>query len=203
MVDTGIGGGHERRSCHCGAGIEGGINQAAFDPVLHSTDPDFEEKMLTIVGLYLNPPENAIVLSVDEKTGIQALDRTQPVLPLKPHGKIKNIPFEYKQLGTTSLIAALEVHKGNVTGVCEDRHTHVEFLSFLQNLVRKFRRKNREIHIIMDNYSAHKHYKIKEWVAENPDVYVHFTTAQNQDNSFKNDIQLKRNKIIMSYWELI
>jgi len=141
----------------------------------HSTDPEFEEKMLTIVGLYLNPPENAIVLSVDEKTGIQALDRTQPVLPLKPHGKIKNIPFEYKRLGTTSLIAALDVHRGNVTGVCEDRHTHVEFLSFLQNLVKKCRRKNREIHIIMDNYSAHKHHKVKEWVADNSDVYVHFT----------------------------
>lgn len=141
----------------------------------HSTDPEFEEKMLNIIGLYLEPPENAVVLCVDEKTGIQALDRTQPVLPLKPHGKVKNIPFEYKRLGTTSLMAALEVHQGTILGTCEKRHTHQEFLSFLKRLERAYRKKNREIHIICDNFSAHRHKKVKEWVESQSNVFVHFT----------------------------
>jgi len=141
----------------------------------HSTDPEFEEKMLNIIGLYLNPPENAIVLSVDEKTGIQALDRTQPVLPLQPHGKIKNIPFEYKRNGTTSLLAALDVHSGTITGRCEKRHTNVEFTSFLKELVKKYKRKTNEIHIICDNYSAHKHKNVKEWLSKQDNVFMHFT----------------------------
>ena len=141
----------------------------------HSTDPEFEEKMLNIIGLYLNPPENAIVLSVDEKTGIQALDRTQPVLPLQPHGKVKNIPFEYKRNGTTSLLAALEVHSGTITGRCEQRHTNIEFISFLKELVKKYKRKTNEIHIICDNYSAHKHKNVKEWLEQQENVYMHFT----------------------------
>lgn len=141
----------------------------------HSTDPEFEEKMLNIIGLYLNPPENAIVLSVDEKTGIQALDRTQPVLPLQPHGKIKNIPFEYKRNGTTSLLAALDVHSGTITGRCEKRHTNVEFTSFLKELVKKYKRKTNEVHIICDNYSAHKHKNVKEWLSKQDNVFMHFT----------------------------
>jgi len=141
----------------------------------HSSDPEFEEKMLNIIGLYLNPPENAVVLCVDEKTGIQALDRTQRVLPLKPHGKVKNIPFEYKRLGTTSLLAAFDVHQGTVLGKCEDRHTHQEFLSFLQHLEKTYRKKGREIHIICDNYSTHKHKKVKEWIASQTNVTIHFT----------------------------
>jgi putative transposase len=141
----------------------------------HSTDPEFEEKMLNIIGLYLKPPENAIVLSVDEKTGIQALDRTQPVLPLQPHGKIKNIPFEYKRNGTTSLLAALDVHSGTITGRCEKRHTNVEFTFFLKELVKKYKRKTNEIHIICDNYSAHKHKNVKQWLGQQENVYMHFT----------------------------
>lgn len=141
----------------------------------HSTDPEFESKMLNIIGLYLHPPQNSVVLSVDEKTGIQALDRNQPVLPLQPHGKVKNIPFEYKRLGTTSLLAALEVHNGKVTGKCEQRHTHQEFLEFLKQLVRIYRKKGREIHIICDNYSTHKHKKVKEWLATQKNVQMHFT----------------------------
>ena len=141
----------------------------------HSTDPEFEEKMLNIIGLYLNPPDNAIVLSVDEKTGIQALDRTQPVLPLKPHGKVKNIPFEYKRLGTTSLLAALDVHQGTVLGKCEKRHTHQEFLSFLQHLEKTYRKKGRDIHIICDNYGTHRHKKVKEWVEAQTNLIIHFT----------------------------
>lgn len=141
----------------------------------HSSDPEFEEKMLNIIGLYLDPPDNAVVLCVDEKTGIQALDRMQPVLPLKPHGKVKNIPFEYKRLGTTSLMAALEVHHGTIVGKCEKRHTHQEFLSFLQRLERTYRKRGREIHIICDNFSAHCHKKVKEWVEAQSNVFVHFT----------------------------
>lgn len=141
----------------------------------HSTDPEFEEKMINIIGLYLHPPENAIVLSVDEKTGIQALDRTQPVLPLKPHGKVKNIPFEYKRLGTTSLLASLNVHSGQIHGQCEKRHTNQEFLSFLKKLERTYRKKGRKIHIICDNYSAHKHKNVKEWIENQENVQIHFT----------------------------
>jgi len=141
----------------------------------HSNDPEFEEKMLNIIGLYLNPPDNAVVLSVDEKTGIQALDRKQPVLPLKPHGKVKNIPFEYKRLGTTSLMAALDVHQGTVVGKFEKRHTHQEFLSFLQHLEKTYRKTGREIHIICDNFSAHRHKKVKEWIETQENLIVHFT----------------------------
>lgn len=141
----------------------------------HSTDPEFEEKMLNIIGLYLNPPDNAVVLCVDEKTGIQALDRTQPVLPLKPHGKVKNVPFEYKRLGTTSLLAALEVHQGTVLGQFEKRHRHQEFLSFLKRIERTYRKSGRKIHVICDNFSAHKHKKVKEWAEQQPNFFMHFT----------------------------
>jgi putative transposase len=141
----------------------------------HSTDPEFEEKMLNIIGLYLNPPDNAVVLSVDEKTGIQALDRNQPVLPLKPHGKLKNIPFEYKRLGTTSLLAALDVHQGTVVGTCDKRHTHQEFLSFLKHLEKTYRQRGRDIHIICDNYSTHRHKKVKQWVEAQENLFIHFT----------------------------
>ena len=153
----------------------------------HSTDPEFEEKMLNIIGLYLNPPDNAIVLSVDEKTGIQALDRTQPVLPLQPHGKVKNIPFEYKRLGTTSLLAALDVHSGTIHGRSENHHRHQEFLSFLKSLESSYRKKGREIHIICDNYSAHKHSKVKEWIESNDNVFMHFTPTH---ASWLNQIEL-------------
>jgi len=153
----------------------------------HSTDPEFEEKMLNIIGLYLNPPDNAIVLSVDEKTGIQALDRTQPVLPLQPHGKVKNIPFEYKRLGTTSLLAALDVHSGTIHGRSENHHRHQEFLSFLKSLESSYRKKGREIHIICDNYSAHKHSKVKEWIESKDNVFMHFTPTH---ASWLNQIEL-------------
>lgn len=160
--------------------VERVLNDEAIKPhrikyYHHSTDPEFESKMLNIIGLYLHPPENSVVLSVDEKTSIQALDRNQPVLPLKPHGKVKNIPFEYKRLGTTSLLAALEVHNGKVTGKCEQRHTHQEFLGFLNQLVRTYKKKGRDIHIICDNYSAHKHKKVKAWLSTQQNVHMHFT----------------------------
>lgn len=160
--------------------VERVLKQQAIKPHLikyyhHSSDPEFEEKMLNIIGLYLDPPDNAVVLCVDEKTGIQALDRKQPVLPLKPHGKVRNIPIEYKRLGTTSLMAALEVHQGTILGTCEKRHTHQEFLSFLKRLERTYRKRGRDIHIICDNFSAHRHKKVKEWVEAQDNVFVHFT----------------------------
>lgn len=160
--------------------VERVLKEEAIKPHLvkyyhHSSDPEFEAKMLNIIGLYLDPPENAVVLSVDEKTGIQALDRTQPVLPLKPHGKVKNIPFEYKRLGTTSLLAALDVHRGEVTGKFEDRHTHQEFLSFLKQLVKAYQKKGRDIHIICDNFSAHRHKKVNQWMKGQERVFLHFT----------------------------
>lgn len=160
--------------------VERVLKEEAIKPHLvkyyhHSKDPEFEEKMLNIIGLYLNPPDNAIVLSVDEKTGIQALDRTQPVLPLKPHGKVKNIPFEYKRMGTTSLLASLNVHSGQIHGTCEKRHTNQEFLAFLKKLEKTYRKRGRKIHIICDNYSAHKHKNVMEWIENQKNVQIHFT----------------------------
>jgi hypothetical protein len=125
-----------------------------------SPDPEFAEKQAAIIGLYLNPPENALVISVDEKSQIQALDRTQPMLPMKPENP-KRFTHTYTRHGTTCLLAALLVHDGRIEGRCVDRHTHEEFLSFLKHLYRKY--PNKELHVIMDNYSAHKHQKVKEW----------------------------------------
>lgn len=137
-----------------------------------STDPEFEAKALEIVGLYLNPPENALVLSVDEKTNIQALDRTQPTLPLRP-GRAERRSFEYKRNGTTSLYAALAVHDGEVVGQCASRHRHQEFLDFLRLLVRTY--PGRELHLIVDNFSAHKHHNVTAWLKRHPYVHLHFT----------------------------
>lgn len=137
-----------------------------------STDPEFEAKALDILGLYLNPPENALVLSVDEKTAIQALDRTQPTLPLRP-GQVERRSFEYKRNGTTSLYAALAVHQGEVVGHCAPRHRHQEFLGFLRLLVRTHL--GCELHLIVDNLSAHKHERVQRWLRRHPRVHLHFT----------------------------
>jgi len=137
-----------------------------------STDPEFETKALDILGLYLNPPENALVLSVDEKTTIQALDRTQPTLPLRP-GRVERRSFEYKRNGTTSLYAALAVHQGQVVGQCTPRHRHQEFLDFLRFLVRTY--PQRDLHLIVDNLSPHKHPKIATWLKRHRRVHLHFT----------------------------
>jgi transposase len=137
-----------------------------------STDPAFEEKLTDIVGLYLNPPEKAVVLCVDEKSQIQALGRTQPLLPLRP-GLPARMTHDYKRNGTTSLFAALEVASGKVLGRCFPRHTHVEFVSFLDTVNRKFRKQ--KIHLICDNYGTHKHPVVREWLATHPRFHVHFT----------------------------
>ena len=138
-----------------------------------SNDPHFEEKLCDVVGLYLNPPENAIVFCIDEKTSIQALDRTQPGLPLKK-GRCGTVTHDYKRNGTSTLFAALEVATGNVTGECYQKHTHKEFLKFLKQVEGKTA-KDKDLHIIVDNYSTHKHKKIQNWLKRNKRVFLHFT----------------------------
>lgn len=137
-----------------------------------SHDPEFETKALDVLGLYLHPPEHALVLSVDEKTQIQALDHTQPTLPLRP-GQVERPSYEYKRNGTTSLYAALAVHSGEVVGQCAPRHRHEEFLAFLRLLVRTYPK--RDLHLIVDNFSAHKHSEVGAWLQRHPRVHLHFT----------------------------
>jgi len=138
-----------------------------------SNDPRFEEKLHDIVGLYLSPPEHAVVFSCDEKSQIQALDRTQPGLPLKK-GRCGTMTHDYKRNGTTSLFAALEVATGKVVGACMNKHRHEEWLKFLR-LILKSAPGNKEIHIICDNYATHKHAKVKAWLKRHPRVHIHFT----------------------------
>jgi transposase len=137
-----------------------------------STDPELVAKVIDVVGLYLNPPENAIVLSADEKSQIQALDRTQKTLPMQP-GKAEKRTHDYVRHGTTTLFAALEIATGQVTGLCKPRHRHQEFLVFLRHLARAY--PDQQLHLIMDNYATHKHPKVKAWLAANPRIQVHFT----------------------------
>jgi len=137
-----------------------------------STDPELEAKVVDIVGLYLNPPENAIVLSVDEKSQIQALDRTQKVLPMQP-GHAEQRTHDYVRNGTTALFAALDIATGKVTGQCKQRRRHTEFLAFLKHLARTY--PDRELHLIMDNYATHKQQPVRDWLAANPRIHVHFT----------------------------
>jgi transposase len=137
-----------------------------------SKDPQLVEKVIDVVGLYLDPPKGALVLCVDEKTQIQALDRTQPTLPIKP-GKAQRMTHDYKRNGTTSLYAALEIATGEVTGACYPRHTHQEFLGFLNTLVRAFPRK--PLHVVLDNSSTHSTPEVKRWLERHPRVHFHFT----------------------------
>ena len=137
-----------------------------------STDPELVAKVTDVVGLYLNPPENAVVLGVDEKSQIQALDRTQKMLPMQP-GLPERRTHDYRRHGTTTLFAALEVATGRVTGACKPRHRHQEFLAFLKHVARAY--PDVELHLVMDNYSTHKHATVKAWLAANPRIHVHFT----------------------------
>jgi len=138
-----------------------------------SNDPNFEEKLCDVVGLYLDPPKNAIVFCIDEKTSIQALDRTQPGLPLKK-GRCGTITHDYKRNGTSTLFAALDVATGNVTGECYQKHTHKEFLKFLKK-VEAQTDKSKDLHIIVDNYATHKHEKVRNWLKRNKRMFLHFT----------------------------
>jgi len=149
-----------------------------------SRDPEFEQKMLNIVGLYINPPENALVISVDEKTQIQALDRTQPELPLRV-GNPKRQTTTYKRNGTVSLIAALAVHTGEVTAKTMKSNNSENFLKFLKSLDRKYR--NKKLHIIADNLSIHKHKDVKEWLKGKRKIQLHFTPTY---SSWLNQIEI-------------
>lgn len=138
-----------------------------------STDPQFAAKVRDIVGLYVDPPAHAIVLSVDEKSQIQALDRTQPGLPMKK-GRLATMTHDYKRHGTTTLFAALDVLEGKVIGRCMQRHRHQEFLRFL-NTVEADVPAGKVIHVILDNYGAHKHATVRSWLGRHPRVVFHFT----------------------------
>jgi transposase len=137
-----------------------------------SRDSKFLEKLTDVVGLYLNPPEKALVLCVDEKSQIQALDRTQPGLPLKK-GRCGTMTHDYKRNGTTTLFAALELAQGKVIGQCYARHRHQEFLKFLKRLDAEFPREVK-LHMVLDNYGTHKHPKVKEWLQRHPRFVAHF-----------------------------
>jgi putative transposase len=138
-----------------------------------STDPFFAEKVCDVVGLYLNPPDHAIVLSIDEKSQVQALERTQPFLPMGL-GYVEGFTHDYRRHGTTTLFAALDVASGNVLSQCKPRHRHQEFLQFLRHVDRNVP-KDLDIHLVIDNYATHKHAKVKQWLAARPRYHIHFT----------------------------
>jgi hypothetical protein len=138
-----------------------------------SNDRRFVEKLVDVVGLYLRPPENALVLSVDEKSQIQALDRTQPGLPLKK-GRCGTMTHDYKRNGTTTLFAALEIAQGKVVGQCYANHRHQEFLRFL-NAIEAAVPAGKLVHVILDNYGTHKHPRVGAWLMRHPRFTFHFT----------------------------
>ena len=159
-----------------------------------SNDKAFEEKLEDIVGLYLSPPEHAIILCCDEKSQIQALDRTQPGLPIKK-GRCETMTHDYKRNGTTSLFAALNTADGSIIGECMKKHRHQEWIRFL-NLIRRSTPTDKEIHIICDNYATHKHAKVKAWQKRNPRFHFHFTPTSaswlNMVERFFRDLTVNR-----------
>ncbi len=138
-----------------------------------SNDPFFIEKVRDIVGLYLNPPDHAMVLCVDEKTQVQALNRTQPMLPMGL-GYVEGVTHDYVRHGTTTLFAALDVANGQVITQCKARHRHQEFLAFLRHIDASVP-KDLEVHLVIDNYATHKHAKVKAWLAKRPRYHIHYT----------------------------
>lgn len=159
-----------------------------------SRDKRFVEKTEDVLGLYLRPPPDSIIWSVDEKTQIQALDRTQPGLPLKK-GRCGTMTHDYKRNGTTTLFAALNVATGYVMGDCMSRHTHRDWLRFLQRIERESPQ-GKEVHVIMDNYCTHTHWKVKRWLSRHPRIHVHFTPTsaswQNMVERFFRDLTTNR-----------
>ena len=150
-----------------------GLKPHLQDTFKLSRDPRFVDKLVDVVGLYLNPPEHAIVLSCDEKSQIQALNRTQPGLPMK-RGRAGTLTHDYKRNGTTTLFAALNTLDGTVISMCQDRHRHEEWLKFLRLIDRKTPR-HLQLHLIVDNYATHKHPDVQQWLARHPRFVVHFT----------------------------
>ncbi len=155
-----------------------------------STDPFFVEKVRDIVGLYLNPPENAVVLCVDEKSQIQALERTQPMLPMGL-GYVEGITHDYRRHGTTTLFAALDTAKGTVITQCRQRHRHQEYLDFLRQIEKNVPAEL-DVHVIVDNYGTHKHPRVKRWFAARPRFHVHFTPTY---ASWLNQVEIWFNRI--------
>ena len=137
-----------------------------------SNDPRFVEKLIDVVGLYLNPPDHALVFCADEKSQIQALDRTQKSLPLFP-GRLKTMTHDYKRNGTTTLFAAMNVADGKVIGSCMKQHRHQEWIRFLKQIDAETQ-PELDLHLIVDNYATHKHPKVKQWLAKHPRFHVHF-----------------------------
>ena len=162
-----------------------GLKPHRLERYVTTTDPEFEQKAADIIALYLTPPEHAVVLCVDEKTAIQALDRVDPVLPLSP-GRAERHGFEYYRHGTLSLYAALEVATGHVTGMPAARHASVDFLAFMDQVVAGYRRRQ-ELHVILDNLSAHKTKAVRAWQATHPHVHFHFTPTY---SSWLNQVEL-------------
>jgi transposase len=159
-----------------------------------SRDPRFEEKLLDVVGLYMNPPERALVLSCDEKSQIQALNRTQPGLPMK-RGRAGTVTHDYKRHGTTTLFAALNTLDGSVISLCQPRHRHSEWLKFLR-LIDRQTPKHLGLHLIVDNYATHNHPDVRKWLAKHPRFVMHFTPTSaswlNMVERFFRDITDKR-----------
>ena len=164
---------------------EAGMKPHRLERYMASTDPDFELKAADVIGLYLNPPQHAAVFCVDEKTAIQALDRLDPVLPLSP-GRAERHGFEYFRHGTLSLFAALNTRTGHVLGKTAARHTSAEFVSFLQQLVAACPAEQ-PIHVILDNLSAHKIQRVREFLTANPRVRLHYTPTY---SSWLNQVEL-------------
>lgn len=149
-----------------------GIQPWRAETFKFSTDPELVAKVTDVIGLYLAPPEDAIVLCVDEKSQIQALDRTQPTLPMRS-GLAERRTHDYIRHGTTTLFAALEIATGTVTAACKPRHRHQEFLAFLKQLARNY--PDQQLHLVMDNYATHKRAEVRDWLAAHPRIQVHFT----------------------------
>ena len=173
-----------------------GLQPHRADTFKLSTDPYFVEKVRDVVGLYLNPPDRAVVLSVDEKSGTQALDRTQPVLPMTP-GQVERGTHDYVRNGTTSLFAALDVATGKVIGRCHRRHRHQEFVKFLDQIDDAVPAEDGvTIHLVLDNYATHKTPAVKRWLTKHPRFVVHFTPTSgswlNQVERFFAEITEKR-----------
>jgi transposase len=167
-----------------------GMQPHRMERYMASNDPDFEEKAADVIGLYLNPPQHALVLCVDEKAAIQALDRKDPMLPLSP-GRAERHGFEYIRNGTLSLYAALDTRSGEVQGKTTARHTSQEFVAFLTDIVVR-QPEDREIHIILDNLSAHKTRRVEEFLEVHPNVSLHFTPTY---SSWLNQVELWFSKI--------
>jgi transposase len=152
---------------------EHGLKPHLVETFKLSNDPEFVEKLKDIIGLYAAPPEHAVVLSCDEKSQIQALDRTQPGLPIKP-GRCGTMTHDYKRNGTTSLFAAMNVLDGTIISQCQPRHRHQEWLTFLKTIKSEVPQ-GKQVHLICDNYATHKHPKVQAWAKKNPRFVFHFT----------------------------